>query len=127
MSDDLATLETRSEADYFERNVQRMRYPRFRRQHLLSARVYSKPAARWVLGSRLKQSGTFWTIRRAKAILAPRCSNLNGRFEDYWKPRLGRPNLYFYVARLFSTSFAPTRSTFSPANPIVFAICAPTL
>jgi hypothetical protein len=36
-----------------------------------------------VIGSRLKQSGTFWTVRRANAIVALRCSHLNERFEDY--------------------------------------------
>jgi len=29
----------------------------------------------------------FWTVRRANAILALRCSYLNGRFEDYWDRR----------------------------------------
>jgi len=37
--------------------------------------------------SRLKQSGMFWTVRGANAILALRCSHLNGRFEDYWEGR----------------------------------------
>ena len=37
-----------------------------------------------VVGSRLNQSGMFWTIRGAIAVLALQCSHLNGRFEDYW-------------------------------------------
>ena len=37
--------------------------------------------------SRLKQSGMFWTVRGANAILALRCSHLNGRFEGYWEGR----------------------------------------
>ena len=40
-----------------------------------------------MIGSRLKQSGMFWTVRGANAILALRCSHLNGRFEDYWEGR----------------------------------------
>jgi len=36
-----------------------------------------------VIGSRLKQSGMFWTVWGANAILAPRCCHLNRRFEDY--------------------------------------------
>jgi hypothetical protein len=40
-----------------------------------------------VVGSRLKQSGMFWTVRGANAILALRCSHLNGCFEDYWEQR----------------------------------------
>jgi len=29
----------------------------------------------------------FWTVRGANAILALRCCNFNGRFEDYWESR----------------------------------------
>jgi hypothetical protein len=35
-----------------------------------------------VIGSRLKQSGMFWTVRGANAIIALRCCHLNGRFEN---------------------------------------------
>jgi hypothetical protein len=40
-----------------------------------------------VIGSRLKQSGMFWTVRGANAIIALRCCHLNGQFEDYWEDR----------------------------------------
>jgi hypothetical protein len=40
-----------------------------------------------VIGSRLKQSGMFWTVRGANAIVALRCYHLNGRFEDYREAR----------------------------------------
>ena len=40
-----------------------------------------------VIGSRLQQSGMFWTVQGANAILALRCSHFNGRFEDYWESR----------------------------------------
>ena len=36
----------RTEADYFERNARRMRYSKFRRQHLFAGSGVSKPAAR---------------------------------------------------------------------------------
>jgi hypothetical protein len=29
----------------------------------------------------------FWTVHGANAILALRCSHLNGRFETYWEKR----------------------------------------
>jgi hypothetical protein len=77
----------RTEADYFERNAERMRYPRFRRQHLFVGSGVIEAGCKTVVGSRLKQSGMFWTIRGANAILALRCSHLNGRFEDYWEQR----------------------------------------
>ena len=78
---------TRIEADYFERNAERMRYPKFRRQHLFVGSGVIEAGCKTVIGSRLKQSGMFWTVRGANAILALRCCQLNGRFEDYWEAR----------------------------------------
>jgi len=40
-----------------------------------------------VIGSRLKQSGMFWTVRGANANIALRCRQLNNRFEDYREAR----------------------------------------
>jgi hypothetical protein len=40
-----------------------------------------------VVGSRLKQSGMFCTIRGANALVALRCNRLSGKFEDYWSTR----------------------------------------
>jgi len=77
----------RIEADYFERNAERMRYPRFRRQHLFIGSGVIEAGCKTVIGSRLKQSGMFWTVRGANAIIALRCCHLNGRFEDYWEAR----------------------------------------
>lgn len=77
----------RIEADYFERNAQRMRYPQFRRQHLFVGSGVIEAGCKTVIGSRLKRSGMFWTVRGANAILALRCCHLNGRFEDYWEAR----------------------------------------
>jgi hypothetical protein len=77
----------RTEADYFERNTERMRYPKFRRQHLFVGSGVIEAGCKTVIGSRLKQSGMFWTVRGANAIIALRCCNLNGRFEDYWEAR----------------------------------------
>ena len=74
-------------ADYFETNAQRMRYPEFRRQHLFVGSGVIEAGCKTVIGSRLKQSGMFWTVRGANAILALRCCQLNGRFEDYWEAR----------------------------------------
>jgi len=77
----------RTEADYFERNAERMRYPKFRKQHLFVGSGVIEAGCKTVIGSRLKQSGMFWTLRGANAILALRCCHLNGRFEDYWETR----------------------------------------
>jgi hypothetical protein len=77
----------RIEADYFEKNAERMRYPAFRRQHLFVGSGVIEAGCKTVVGSRLKRSGMFWTVRGANTILALRCCSLNGRFEDYWEAR----------------------------------------
>ena len=77
----------RTEADYFERNAERMRYPKFRRLHLFVGSGVIEAGCKTVIASRLKRSGMFWTVRGANAILALRCSYLNRRFEDYWEGR----------------------------------------
>ena len=77
----------RTEADYFERNADRMRYPKFRQQHLFVGSGVIEAGCKTVIGKRLKQSGMFWTARGANAIIALRCCHLNGRFEDYWEVR----------------------------------------
>jgi hypothetical protein len=77
----------RTEAAYFERNAERMRYPKFRRQHLFVGSGVIEAGCKTVIGSRLKQSGMFWTVRGANAIIALRCCQLNNRFEDYWEAR----------------------------------------
>ena len=77
----------RTEADFFQKHAERMRYPDFRRQHLFVGSGVIEAGCKTVIGSRLKQSGMFWTVRGANAILALRCCLLNGRFEDYWAAR----------------------------------------
>ena len=77
----------RTESDYFERNAERMRYPKFRAQHLFVGSGVIEAGCKTVIGSRLKRSGMFWTVRGANAIIALRCSHLNNRFEDYWGAR----------------------------------------
>lgn len=82
-----AAEKIRTEADYFEGHAERMRYPKFRRQHLFVGSGVVEAGCKTVIGSRLKQSGMFWTVRGANAILALRCSHLNGRFQNYWEER----------------------------------------
>ncbi len=77
----------RTETEYFQTNTERMRYPKFRGQHLFVGSGVIEAGCKTVIGSRLKRSGMFWTVRGANAILALRCCHLNGRFEDYWEAR----------------------------------------
>lgn len=78
--------EIRTEANYFESNKERMRYPQFRKQGLFVGSGVIEAGCKTVLG-RLKRSGMFWTLRGANAIIALRCSQLSGKFEEYWETR----------------------------------------
>jgi len=77
----------RNQAEYFERNAQRMRYPAFRAQALFVGSGVVEAGCKTVIGARLKRSGMFWTVCGANAIIALRCSRLSHRFEDYWESR----------------------------------------
>lgn len=77
----------RTETEYFRRNARRMRYPKFRRQHLFVGTGVIEAGCKTLIGARCKQSGMFWTLRGANAILALRCCQFNGEFEDYWEAR----------------------------------------
>ena len=79
------TEEILKEAEYFETNASRMNYPRFRAMGLFVGSGVIEAGCKAVIGSRLKRSGMFWTVRGANAIIALRCCLLNGRFEDYWE------------------------------------------
>ena len=77
----------RTEADYFERNRERLQYPKFRKQGLFLGSGVIEAGCKTVIGSRLKQSGMFWTLRGATALIALRCARLSRKFEDYWASR----------------------------------------
>ena len=77
-----------TEAEYFAKNAERMRYPKFREQHLFVGSGVIEAGCKTVIGARFKQSGMFWTVRGANAILALRCCQMNGEFEDYWESRV---------------------------------------
>jgi Uncharacterised protein family (UPF0236) len=83
---DLARI-VNNEADYFDRNKERMRYPAFRAQGLFVGSGVIEAGCKTVIALRLKRSGMFWTLRGANAIIALRCSLLSRRFEDYWESR----------------------------------------
>jgi len=61
----------RTEADYFATNAERMRYPKFRRQHLFVGSGVIEAGCKTVIGSRLKQSGM--RHARKRVLDRPRC------------------------------------------------------
>ena len=72
------------EADYFETNTHRMQYPEFREKGFFVGSGVIEAGCKSIVGVRLKQSGMFWTVRGANAIIALRCCRFNRRFEDFW-------------------------------------------
>jgi hypothetical protein len=77
----------RIEAEYFDTKRDRMRYPEFRKKNLFVGSGVIAAGCQTVIGSRLKLSGMFWTLRGANAIIALRCSLLNRQLEVYWAAR----------------------------------------
>ncbi len=73
----------RGEAEYYERNAERMSYPAFPAQGLFVGSCVVEAGCKTVVGARLKCSGMFWTVRGANAILASQCCRLSDRFEYY--------------------------------------------
>ena len=84
---DEAAEQIRTKSAYFETHAKPMRYAKFRRQHLFVGSGVIEAGCKTVIGSRCKQSGMFWTVRGANAILALRCCQQNDRFDDYWESR----------------------------------------
>jgi hypothetical protein len=65
------------QADYFETNMARMRYPEFRHQGFFVGSGVIEAGCKSIVGVRLKQSGMFWTTRGANSIIALRCCRFN--------------------------------------------------
>ena len=77
--------DVRKEADYFETNRERMRYPAFREKGYFVGSGVIEAGCKSIAGARLKQTGMHWTVRGANAIIALRCCRFNQRFEDFWE------------------------------------------
>jgi len=76
--------------DYFQTNRQRMRYADFRRQGLFVGSGVIEAGCKTIIGQRLKRSGMHWTVRGANAIIALRCCQMSGRWEEFWENRSAR-------------------------------------
>jgi len=70
---------------YFAQRVEQMRYGEFRRQGLFVGSGVIEAGCKTLIGKRLKQSGMFWSVRGANALIAARCCLYSGRFEQFWE------------------------------------------
>lgn len=79
----------RVEAKYFSENAERMRYSEFKKMGLFVGSGVVEAGCKTVIGQRLKQSGMFWSLSGANAIIALRCSDwsFNEDFTDHFAPK----------------------------------------
>jgi hypothetical protein len=72
---------------YFEANRERMKYAEWIEQGLFVGSGVIEAGCRAVVGQRLKQSGMRWTVKGANSIIALRCCQISGRWEEFWENR----------------------------------------
>jgi hypothetical protein len=75
----------RKDLGYFQENARLMRYAEFRIAGYFVGSGVVEAGCRTLIGERLKRSGMFWSLRGANAIIASRCCQISGRFEDFWE------------------------------------------
>lgn len=88
-SSEVVKDEVRKAIAYFQTNMERMRYQSFRDKGLFVGSGVVEAGCKTVIARRLKQSGMRWTVRGANAIIALRCCELSGRWEQFWEARCG--------------------------------------
>jgi hypothetical protein len=64
-----------------------MRNTNFRSQSLFVGSGVVEAGCKTAIGHRLKQSGMQWTVRDANHIIALRCLQLSGQWEEFWEVR----------------------------------------
>lgn len=72
---------------YFKDNAGRMKYAEWIKQGLFVGSGVIEAGCRTIVGQRLKQSGMHWTVQGANAIIALRCCQISGRWEEFWENR----------------------------------------
>lgn len=71
--------------NYFVGRAEQMRYGEFRRQAIFVGSGVIEAGCKTLIGKRLKQSGMFWSVAGANAIIAARCCLYSNRFEQFWE------------------------------------------
>ncbi len=72
---------------YFEHNIHRMRYKRFRDLGMFTGSGAIEAGCKQIVGQRAKQSGMHWTVEGAADIIALRCQHASGRWDELWPAR----------------------------------------
>jgi hypothetical protein len=77
-------LEAQKQIAYFRKNQHRMRYERYRKEHLFIGSGVVEAGCRTVIGQRLKKSGMFWSPAGAQNVIDLRCALLGSHFDRDW-------------------------------------------
>jgi hypothetical protein len=80
--------EIRKSLAYFQDRKEQMRYADFRKKGFFVGSGIVEAGCRSLIGKRLKQSGMFWSLKGANAIIASRCCQYSNRFQDFWDDAL---------------------------------------
>jgi hypothetical protein len=80
----IKATELDTKAGYFEHNMHRMRYARFKKLGMFTGSGHIEAACKQVVAQRAKQSGMHWTVEGAASIIALRCQHASGRWDELW-------------------------------------------
>ena len=69
---------------YFQRNAHRMRYADFKDMGMFTGSGAIEGGIKAIVCQRAKQSGMHWTVDGAASIIALRCQNASGRWDELW-------------------------------------------
>jgi hypothetical protein len=76
--------ELNTKLGYFEHNIHRMRYARFRNLGMFTGSGHIEAACKQIVVQRAKQSGMHWTVEGAASIIALRTQHASGRWDELW-------------------------------------------
>jgi hypothetical protein len=77
---------------YFRNNAHRMRYADFKRLGMFIGSGAIEGGIKAVVCQRAKQAGMHWTTEGAADIIALRCQQASGRWDELWPARTARPS-----------------------------------
>ena len=79
------SVEVEKALHYFETNIERMHYARFRGLGHFVGSGTVEAGCKAIVAQRLKLSGMRWTVRGATGIVTLRCQEASGRWEEIWQ------------------------------------------
>lgn len=77
--------EVTAQVTYFKNNLPRMKYKQYRDEGLFYGSGVVEAGCKKIVAQRLKQSGMFWSLTGAEAVLTYRCAVINKRYASFWE------------------------------------------